>query len=120
MDEEHDGHGCELLADGREAEIGVLINLVERADIGYAIAAVKDRAAIFDDNDSRTGRGRRDVREQGIHLGRFWIGCPEAWAMIIMLTTSMPARIIQAPLLLRSGLIPATPISLPVTPFSAR
>ena len=76
MDEEHDGHGCELLGDGREAEIGVLINLVERAEIGYAIAALKDRAAIFDDNDSRTGRGRRDVREQGIHLGRFWIGCP--------------------------------------------
>src|SRR5512140_2223871 len=78
MDEEHDRHGCELLGDGREAEIGVLINSVERAEIGYAIAALEDRAAIFDDNDSRTGTGRRDVREQGIHLGRFWIGCPDS------------------------------------------
>src|ERR1700758_688362 len=120
MDEEHDSHGGELLGDGREAEIGVLVNSVERAEIGYAIAALEDRAAIFDDNDGRTGRGRRDVREQCIHLGRFWIGCPNSVGDDYHAHNQHAGSHHSSTLLPRSGLIPATPISLPVTPFSAR
>src|SRR4029077_5913221 len=55
MDEEHDSHGGELLGNGRDAEICVFVNFVERAEVSYAIAALEDRAVIFDDNDSRTG-----------------------------------------------------------------
>ena len=43
VDQEHDGHGGELLGERREAEIRVGIDLRQRSQIADAVAALEDR-----------------------------------------------------------------------------
>jgi len=49
MDEEHDGHGGELLGAGREAEICLRIDFGAGAEVADAVAAFENGVAIFTD-----------------------------------------------------------------------
>ncbi len=69
-DEQHDGHGGELLGAGGEAEIGFRVDFGEGAEFASAIAALECGAAIFADEDGEArgvGAGKRG--EEGIEGG---------------------------------------------------
>jgi hypothetical protein len=63
MDEQHDGHGGELLGAGSEAEIRLCIDLSEGAEVANAVAAFESGSAIFADEDGYAGRSF--IRECG-------------------------------------------------------
>jgi hypothetical protein len=56
VDEQHDGHGGELLGAGGEAKVGLRIDCGEGAEFASAVAALEYGATIFADEDRETGR----------------------------------------------------------------
>ncbi len=71
MDEQHDGHGGELLGARGEAEVGVRVDLGERAKFADAVAAFEHGAAIFADEHGDAGRFIiRERRKNLIDLSR--------------------------------------------------
>jgi hypothetical protein len=51
VDQQHDGHGSELLGAGGEAEVGGLVDGREAVEVGDAIALFKHCAAVLFDQD---------------------------------------------------------------------
>src|ERR1039458_1207871 len=58
MDQQHGGHGGELLGERRQPEIGLLVDFGGGAEVADSIAALEERAAVVADQDGQAGRLR--------------------------------------------------------------
>lgn len=69
VDEQHDGHGGELLGAGGEAEVCNGVDFCVRAQIAHAVAAFEDGTTVLADEDGKTRRvGLSGAGEDGVDL----------------------------------------------------
>ena len=75
MDQQHYGHGCELLGERSEPEIRMRVDLGFRTEIAYAVTMLENGPTICSHQNGKAGRvGRSHSRENRINLffdGRF-------------------------------------------------
>jgi hypothetical protein len=75
MDEQHDGHGGELLGAGSEAEVGLRVDFGEGAEFAGAIAAFECCVAIFADENGEA---------RGVCIGEGGENCVESWCYWVL------------------------------------